>query len=143
MTPLSASLLHIPTTSLQPPISYIPTTLLQPPLSYYPFATTTSGWSQPAQCITRQSLVNVTVASPVEEFWTRFLMRLTFFYGEGETPRWHLAICFLLSWTVVSLIILKGKGLCVCVDVCVCMWVCVCVGVCVCGCVCSDKLLAT
>jgi len=67
-----------------------------------------SGWSQPAQCITRQSLVNVTVASPVEEFWTRFLMRLTFFYGEGETPRWHLAICFLLSWHVVALIIFKG-----------------------------------
>jgi len=67
-----------------------------------------SGWSQPAQCITRQSLVNVTVASPVEEFWTRFLMRLTFFYGEGETPRWHLAICFLISWHIVAVIILKG-----------------------------------
>ena len=56
--------------------------------------------------------MNISVVSPVEEYWQNYVMEVADSFTDdppaGDTPRWHLAICFIASTGLVAACLIKG-----------------------------------
>ena len=56
--------------------------------------------------------MNISVVSPVEEYWQNYVMEVADSFTDdppaGDTPRWHLAICFIASTGLVAACLVKG-----------------------------------
>ncbi|XP_053384842.1 sodium- and chloride-dependent glycine transporter 1-like [Mercenaria mercenaria] len=81
--------------------------------SELPWSTCNNTWNTPncaydnATRVAAQAL-NLTITTPTEEYYRRYVLEQSDSITDFGTPRWKLTLCLLLAWIIVWLVLLKG-----------------------------------